>query len=136
MRNMTIKKEDKRRIDSFEMKCYRDILNIRWYHRITNEDVINRIQPTIRIWQMVMKRKLGLFGHICRMEDKRLVKTACLGMVEGTRNRGRPRRAWIDDIKEWTGLRIGEIVRIASNRGEWRKCICTTVDTNGQAHGV
>ena len=119
------------------MKCYRNILNIRWYHRITNEEIINRIQPTNRIWQMVMKRKLSLFGHICRMGDNRLVKIACFGMVEGRRKIGRPRRAWINGIKEWTGLEIGEIVRLASNRREWKRCICTTVDTNGQqAQGV
>ena len=53
------------------------------------------------IVQTVMQRKLKLFGHICRMPDHRLIKTTIFGIIEGNNKRGRPKREWLDDIKEW-----------------------------------
>ena len=118
------------------MSCYRSMLNIRWYDRVTNIEVLARVEPNYRLRQMLMKRKLGLFGHICRMGDHRLIKTITFGMTGGRRKRGRPRRNWIDDIKEWTGMSMQRLIRVASNRQEWKSCVQEVVDTNGhQAHG-
>ena len=66
------------------MRCYRRILHIWWQQKITNEEVRRRTGRKQIIVQTVMKRKLNLFGHICRMDDGRMVKTVVFGMMEGT----------------------------------------------------
>ena len=132
----TLKKDDIRRLEAFEMRCYRQSLNIEWFDRITNTEVINRMQPRKRLIQMLIKRKLGLFGHVCRMGDDRLIKTTMLGMVDGTRMRGGQRRRWIDDIKDWSGMTLGQLLGVAADRRAWRNMVHEIVDTNGhQAHG-
>ena len=67
-----------------------------------------------------MKRKLNLFGHICRMDDGRMVKTVVFGMMEGTNRKGRPRREWLDDITEWCKKGIQEVAGIAKDRETWK----------------
>ena len=108
---------------AFEMRCYRAILNIKWFRRVTNAEVQQRIQTDQDIVSAIKKRKLGLFGHICRMTDGRLVKNIMVGIVEGGNRRGRPRRSWIDDIKEWTKLTFPELYRLAQSRRAWRAVV-------------
>ena len=93
----TLKKADRKKLLSFETQAYRRILGIRWQEH----------------------RKLNLFGHVCRMNDERLVKHVMLGMVDGTRSRGRPRRCWMDDVREWCGCGVAEAVRMATDRRLW-----------------
>ena len=69
------------------MRCYRRILKITWRDRIRNEDIRKRIS--------------GLLGHICRMNDTRLIKHIVFSQMDGKSRRGRPCREWIDDITEW-----------------------------------
>ena len=86
--------------------------------------------------QTVVKRKLNLFGHICRMDDGRMVKTVVFGMMEGTNRKGRPRREWLDDITEWCKKGIQEVAGIAKDRETWKHLVEDVLDTNGQcAHG-
>src|SRR6218665_3063393 len=84
---------------AFEMKCYRRILKIRWEQKITNEEVRRRVRCKKNIIQQIMERNLNLFGHICRMNDNRLVKEVMFGMMEGETRRGRSCREWLGDIK-------------------------------------
>jgi hypothetical protein len=129
----TLKKADKDRLMAFEMRCYRRILHIWWQQKITNEEVRRRIGRKQNIVQTIMKRKLNLFGHICRMDDARLVKTVVFGMMEGTNRKGRPRREWLDDITEWCNKKdIQTIAGIAQDRQAWRKTVDDALDTNGQ----
>ena len=65
----TLRKKDKDSLLAFEMKCYRRILHIRWQQRITNVEVRRRVSNTRNIVQLIMERKMSLFGHICRMKD-------------------------------------------------------------------
>ena len=132
----TLKKDDVRKLVAFEMRCYRQSLNIEWFDRITNIEVINRMQPGQRLMQMVIKRKLGLFGHVCRMGDNRLIKIAVFGMADGTRRRGGQRRRWLDDIRDWSGMTLEQLLVVAADRSAWRRKVHEIVDTNGQqAHG-
>ena len=64
---------------------------------------------------------LKLFDHICRMKNPRLVKTALLGMVEGNQPRGRPPRRWTDDIVDWCGCPLPEVVKLEKNRVKWQR---------------
>ncbi len=102
----TLRKKDKDLLLAFEMKCYRRILHIHWHQKITNVEVRRRVGNTRNIVQHIMERKLSLFGHICRMEDKRLVKGVVFGIMGGWTRRGRPSREWLDDIKEWCQMDI------------------------------
>ena len=107
----TLTAEIERRIQALEMRCYRRLLNISYKDHVTNEEVRNRIQNAIGVHDdlitMVKKRKLRLYGHISRSSG--LAKTILQGTVkEGARRRGRQKKRWEDNIKEWTvmGLEI------------------------------
>ena len=69
---------------------------------------------------VIKHRKLQLFGHICRMQNHRLVKLVTLGMTDGNRPRGRPTRRWSDDIADWCGCTLPEAVHMANDRDKWR----------------
>ena len=95
------------------MRCYRRILNVRWHKKITNEEIRKRMGSQRNIIQIIKERKLNLFGHICRMEDSRLVKEVVFGEMERKIKRGRPKREWLDDIKEWCNEEIHILKRKA-----------------------
>jgi len=128
----TLRKKDKDSLLAFEMKCYRRILHIRWQQRITNVEVRRRVGNSRNIIQLIMERKLSLFGHICRMGDNRLVKCVVFGMMDGQTRRGRPSREWLDDIREWCLMDIYTLSRMAQDRTQWREIIVRrAMDTNG-----
>lgn len=132
----TLKKEDKRRILAFEMYCYRRILQINWTQKITNIEVRRRLNSRTDMIQTIMKRKLTLFGHICRMGDDRKLKSIMLGIMEGSGRKGRPCREWLQDIEEWCGANIQELTHRAQDRRLWRMVVKCAVDTYGlSAHG-
>ncbi len=94
----TLKSEDERRLLAFEMRCYRRILKVCWKDKVRNEDIRKKIGKQSTIMDVIKKRKLELFGHICRMRDDRLLRTVTMGMVTGNRKRGRPPKRWSDDV--------------------------------------
>jgi hypothetical protein len=128
----TLKKRDRDSLLAFEMRCYRRILHIRWQQRTTNVEVRRRAGNTKNIVQIIMERKLSLFGHICRMEDNRLVKCVVFGIMDGATRRGRPSREWLDDIKEWCQMDIHTLSRMARDRAQWRGIVRRALDTNGR----
>ena len=128
----TLRRKDRDSLLTFEMKCYRRILHIRWQQRITNVEVRRRVGNTKNIVQIIMERKLSLFGHICRMEDNRLVKGVVFGIIDGQTRRGRPSREWLDDIKEWCQMDINNLSRMARDRAQWRGIVRRALDTNGR----
>src|SRR6218665_3028537 len=69
------------------------------------------------VMQKLICRKLGLFGHICRMHNNRMIKELMFGRMEGTNKRGRPRREWLDDIIKWGGMSLQKLSQMASDRG-------------------
>ena len=96
--------EIKRRIQALEMRCYRRLLNV------TNEEVCNSIQNETGVHDelltMVKKRKLRWYGHISRSSG--MAKTILQGRVKGARRRGRQKKRWEDNIKEWTRIDFGQ----------------------------
>ena len=78
-------------LPAFEMRCYRILLNVRWYQKLPNKAVRNTVKTGNNVVQQVIKRKLGLFGHGYRMKDTRLVKSVMFGMMEGANKRGTPK---------------------------------------------
>ena len=102
----TLTAEIERRIQALEMRCYRRLLNLSYKAQVTDEEVRNRIQNAIGMHDdlltMVKKRKLRCNGHISRSSG--MAKTVLQGTVKGARRRGRQKKRWEDNIKEWTGM--------------------------------
>ena len=94
---------------AFEMRCYRRLLHrpIRWQDFQTNESIRRQISRQHTIVDSVRRRKLELFGRICRMPDNRILKRVLFGAVEGRMYQGRPRKGWVDDILKWCDMTLG-----------------------------
>ena len=139
---VTLTAEIERRIQALEMRCYRRLLNISYKDHVTNEEVRNRIQNAIGVHDdlltMVKKWKLRWYGHISRSSG--MAKIILQGTVKGARRRGRQKKRWEDNIKEWTGMGFGDSLRAAEDREGW-KCnvICgapTTSNVKGGGVGA
>jgi len=86
----TVIKRCESRILFFERKCYQKILRIGWTQKVTNEELYRKIQLTKTLLQKVIQRKLRLFGHICRINDSKKIKTLVFGMMDVSNKKGRP----------------------------------------------
>ena len=106
----TLTAELEKRTQAFEMRCYRRLLNISYKDHVTNEEVRRKIQAAIGEYDelliLVKKRKLRWFGHVSRSSG--LAKTILQGTVKGKRKRGRQKKRWEDNIKEW----LEEIIKL------------------------
>ena len=124
----TLTAEIERRIQALEMRCYRRLLNISYKEHVTNEEVRNRIQNATGVHDdlltMVKKRKLRWYRHISRSSG--IAKTILQGIVKGARRRGRQKKRWEDNIKEWTGMAFGDSMRAAEDREGWKGIVATS----------
>ena len=129
----TLTAEVERRIQALEMRCYRRLLNISYKDHVTNEEeVLNRNQNAIGVHDdlltMVKKRKLRLYGHISRSSG--MAKTILQGTVKEARRRGKRRgkrkKSWEYNIKEWTGMGVGDTLRTAEDREGWKGIVATS----------
>ena len=119
----TLTAELEKKIQNTEMRCFRRLLGISYRDHVTNEKVGNRIRQAIGPYEdlltTVKKRKLRWYGHKTRSTG--LAKMILQGTVQG--GRGRQKKRWEDNITEWTGLKLGEALRKAENREEWRTVV-------------
>ena len=124
----TLTAETERRIQAFEMRCYRTLLNISYKDHVTNEEVRNRIQNATGMHDdlltMVKKRKLRWYGHISRSWG--MAKTVLQWTVKGARRKGRQKKRWEDNIKVWTGMGFGDSLRTAEDREGWKGIVATS----------
>ena len=127
----TLKETDKKKLLAFEMKCYRRILGISSKDMIRNEDLRKTIAREETIIDTIKKRKLRLFGHICRMNDNRLIMYTIFAKIDGKPRRGRPCREWLDDTKDWCGRSGQDLLHRSQDRRMWKKLIRSVVDLNG-----
>ena len=119
----TLGKNEETRLDAFGMKGLRKILWVSWTANETNELVLNKAEVMRELLDTVKAKKLAYYGHIMRKQGSCLEKEITRGTVPGARRRGRPRTAWMDDIKTWTGLPEEESVRMTEDRNKWRKYV-------------
>ena len=114
----------RRKVDAFEMWCYRRMLKISWKDKITNKEVLKQAQTELHFMKDMMKRKLEYGGHVLRGSSGKTHLIILEGKIEGKRAQGRPRLTWIDDIKVWTRLKTyGEVKRIAEDRYRWKSIV-------------
>ena len=121
----TLNADTERRIGAMEMRCYRRLLCISYKDHIPNEEVRQRIEnaigPHADLLTIVRQRKLKCYGHTTRSSG--LAKTIMQGTVNGGRRRGRQKKRWEDNIREWTGLELRNTLRKAENREEWKAVV-------------
>ncbi len=112
------------KINSCQLWCYRRMLKIKYSSHTTNWEVQRRIGEESCWAEEFAKRKLRFAGHLIGDNTKILEKIALEGLIEGQRSRGRQRRIWGDDIKEWCKAKnFGEVKRKAENREIWRSMV-------------
>ena len=99
----TIKKAECRRIDAFELWCWRRLLRVPWTARRSNQSILKEISPEYSLEGLMLKLTLQYFGHLMRRADS-LEKTLMLGKIEGSRRRGQHRMRWLDGITDSTDM--------------------------------
>ena len=123
----TINSLDKKRIEAFEMWCYRRMLKIRWVDHITNEEVLNRIGEKRNLWHNLTRRRDRLVGHVLRHQG--LTNLVLEGSAEGKNRRGRPRDEYTKQIQRDVGCsRYWEMKKLAQDRVAWRAASNQSLD--------
>ena len=115
----TLNKELRGNIEAFEMQCYRRSMKVPYTEHVNNETILTKVQTERGLLASVKSHKLKHSGHTTRHNS--LAKHIMLGPMPGKRRQGGQKKQWLDDLREWTGLIIPDLVCLAQDRGTYRR---------------
>ena len=118
----TVKKAESRRIDAFELWCWRRLLRVLWTARRSNQSILKETSPGCSLEGLMLKVKLQYFGHPMQRADS-LEKTLMLEKIGGRRRRGRQRMRWLDGITDWMDMGWGRLQELVMDREAWHATI-------------
>ena len=122
MRVGSIKKAERRRIDAFELWCWKRLLRVPWTARRSNKSILKKISPGCSLEGLMLKLKLQYFGNLMRRADS-LEKTLMLGKTEGRRRRGQQRMRWLYGIIDSMDMGLGRFRELVMDREVWRAAV-------------